>query len=363
MLRPFFALVIVPTAVLAGLLEGCRGPVPERPDKIVLITIDTLRADHLGCYGAAGAATPVLDGLAREGVLYEDATSVAPVTLVAHATILTGLIPPAHGVRSNGSFRLPAEVTTLAERLHARGFATGAFVGSFVLSHEFGLDQGFDTYDDTLPRQRPDRKFDFAERRAVEVLSRAADWAVAKKDGPFFLWAHVYDPHAPYDPPPPFDRTFADRPYDGEIAYVDSEIGKFLERLRGARILDRALLVVTADHGEGLGEHGESTHGLFLYQSTLHVPLIVRPPGGRSPGQRVARTIGLVDLAPTILASAGVPWTGPTQGRPLAEVAGEGHTKGEASSVDGYYIENLLPHISFGWAGLRGFRSGNWKLI
>jgi choline-sulfatase len=363
-------------AILAALATGCRAGAPGRPDRIVLITIDTLRADHLGCYGASAAATPVLDALAREGVLYEDTTSVAPVTLVAHATMLTGLIPPAHGVRSNGSFRLPAEVTTVAERLQGRGFATGAFVGSFVLSHEFGLDQGFDTYDDTLPRQKPGRKFDFAERRAGEVLGRAADWAISKKDRPFFLWAHLYDPHAPYDPPPPFDTSFAERPYDGEIASVDREIGKFLERMRGAGILDRALIIVTADHGEGLGEHGESTHGLFLYQSTLHVPLIVRPPKGSRLPARVNRPVGLVDIAPTILAAAGMPWTGPTQGHPLAEItpAGGGESAGGsgapggagadgASSAGGYYIENLMPRISFGWAGIRGYRSGSWKLI
>src|SRR5262249_53255551 len=157
-------------------------------------------------------------------------------------------------------------------------------------------------------------KFEFAERRAGEVLARAGDWAVAKKDRPFFLWAHVYDPHAPYDPPPPFDRTFADRPYDGEIAYVDREIGKLLERLEGADLLDRALVVVTSDHGEGLGEHGETSHGLFVYQGTLHVPLIVHPPKGAFTPARIARTVGLVDIAPTILAAAGVPWTGPTQG-------------------------------------------------
>jgi len=365
------AVLVASFSALLWLAAGCRGGAPQRCHQVVLITIDTLRADHLGCYGAAGAATPALDALAREGFLYEDATSVAPITLVAHATILTGLIPPAHGVRSNGSFRLPAEVTTLAERLRAGGFATGAFVGSFVLSHEFGLDQGFDTYDDALPRQSQDRKFEFAERRAEEVLGRAGDWAVAKKDVPFFLWAHLYDPHAPYDPPPAFAARFAGRPYDGEVAYVDAEIGKFLERLRGAGILDRALIVVTADHGEGLGEHGESTHGLFLYQSTLHVPLIVRPPGAGAAapvGRGVARTVGLVDVAPTILAVAGVPWSGPTQGRPLAEIAPGGASGGSAGSGGsgggaGYYIENLLPRVSFGWAGLRGYRSGSWKLI
>jgi arylsulfatase A-like enzyme/Flp pilus assembly protein TadD len=337
------------------------------------------------------AATPVLDGLAREGILFEDATTVAPVTLVAHATVLTGLIPPSHGVRSNGSFRLPDGVTTLAERLHARGFATAAFVGSFVLSHEFGLDRGFDLYDDRLPAQTKDRKFDFAERRAEEVLARAGDWAVAKKDQPFFLWAHVYDPHAPYDPPAPYASRFAERPYDGEIAYVDAQLGKFFDKLRAAGIYDRALIVVTADHGEGLGEHGESTHGLFLYQSTMHVPLIVRPPGGvPAPGRAERRTVGIVDIAPTIVAVAGATWSGPVQGRSLAELikrepqppreplirneddtapAERKPTPEQLTEIAKrgkeveYYLENLMPHFSFGWAGLRGYRAGRFKLI
>src|SRR5437867_8439080 len=209
--RGLAATPLLPATAAILLVASCRGTGARgasRPDQVVLVTIDTLRADHLGCYGSAAARTPAIDSLARESVLYEEATSSAPITLVSHATILTGLSPPAHGVRTNGSFRLPSSVLTLAERLKARGFATGAFIGAFVLHHEFGLDQGFDTYDDALPGVGA-RRFEFAERRASQVLSRAGEWVMAHRSGPFFLWAHLYDPHAPYDPPPPFDRTFA----------------------------------------------------------------------------------------------------------------------------------------------------------
>lgn len=354
---------------VASAALSCRGANPRGagpPQQVILLTIDTLRADHLGCYGMASAETPALDALARESIVFDDASAPAPITVVSHATILTGLSPPAHGMRANGSFRLPRQVETLAETLKGRGFETAAFVGSFVLHHEVGLDQGFDTYDDALPRRDAGRRFDYDERRAEDVLTPAADWASARRASRFFLWAHVFDPHAPYEPPPPYDTTYSDRPYDGEIAYVDAEIGRFLGKLRESGVLDRAVVIVTADHGEGLGEHGEQTHGLFLYQSTIRVPLIVRPPGGARPPARVPEAVGLIDLAPSVLASLGT--SGPEMegrvlpGLPWSLPTGEDGDR-TAGPQGGYYFESLLPYYSFGWAGTRGYRSGSRKVV
>ena len=355
-------------AILAAVAVSCRGPSDSphntgRPSAVILVTIDTLRADRLGCYGSETARTPAIDALARESVLYLDASTVAPVTLVAHATILTGLTPPAHGVRTNGSFRLPGDVVTLAERLSGLGWSAGAFVGAFVLHHEFGLDQGFGTYDDVMPRPEAGRKFDYQERRAGEVLARAGAWALERKGAPFFLWAHVFDPHAPYDPPAPFNAQFADRPYEGEIAYVDAELGRFFSRLREGGILDRALVIVASDHGEALGEHGESTHGLLLYQGTMRVPLIVRPPGGLNAPSRIAEPVGLIDVAPTVLASLGEFSPEAFEGNPLPGLPWAASGTARRPDPPEYYLENLMPRFSFGWAELTGYRQGTKKIV
>jgi choline-sulfatase len=362
-------------ALLAAIAVSCffsacaRDRGPARAERIILVTIDTLRADRLGCYGAGSRATPALDALARESILYEDVTAPAPITLVSHASILTGLTPPAHGVRANGSFRLPAGVNTLPALLKTEGFATAAFVGSFVLNREFGLDRGFDLYDDSMPPRPGNRKLLLDERPAAEVLARARAWLASRPREKFFLWIHLFDPHAPYRPPAPYDRTWADDPYAGEVAYVDAELGKFFGRLREMGIYDGALIVVTADHGEGLGEHGEKTHGLFAYQSTLHVPLIVRPPRGARAPVRVAAPVGLVDIAPSILAAAGLAPALPMEGRLLPRFPAAARTAspdpaGQAgTSVREIYFENLMPFHYFGWAGERGLRAGDRKLI
>ena len=363
------------TALLAAIWVACvfsscgRARGPDRAERIILVTIDTLRADRLGCYGARRPATPALDALARESILYEDVTAPAPITLVSHSTILTGLNPPAHGVRANGSFRLPAAVMTLPAFLKAEGFATAAFVGSFVLNREFGLDRGFDLYDDAMPPRPGSRKLLFDERPAEEVLGRARAWLSSRTREKFFLWIHLFDPHAPYRPPAPFDRSYADDPYAGEVAYVDAELGKFFAGIREMGIYDGALIVVTADHGESLGEHGEKTHGLFVYQSTLHVPLIVRPPGGEPSPVRVGSPVGLVDIAPSVLAAAGLAPPAPMEGRLLPRfpagsrtaVVDSGREPGGAPR--GIYFENLMPFHYFGWAAERGLRAGSRKLI
>ncbi|PYT05861.1 MAG: hypothetical protein DMF49_12895, partial [Acidobacteria bacterium] len=264
-----------PAVLLLAWLGALPTPSCRRSGRpvLLLVTIDTLRADHLGCYGYSTAATPVIDALAHEGTRFTAASTVTPLTLPAHATILTGRYPRSTGVRNNGMFTLPREELTLAEALKAAGYETGAFVGAFVLSSSFGLSQGFDIYDESFDMKRQGPTAD--ERRADTVNAAVYRWLERRPSGPLFLWVHYFDPHARYEPPPPFDRQFASSPYDGEIANVDQALGKLLERLRSIAGRGELAVVLVADHGEGLGEHGEATHGLFVYESTLHVPLIL----------------------------------------------------------------------------------------
>lgn len=338
---------------------------PLRPN-LVLVTLDTTRADHLGCYGDTKAETPNLDRLAAEGALFEQAVAVAPLTLPSHASILTGLYPPRHGVRDNADFRLPDAETTLAEHLKAQGYATAASVGTYILAAELGLKQGFDTYDEPRPAPRPAasdassvRYVPIVERPAALVVGDAVRAVDAMKDGPFFLWVHLYDPHEPYAPPPPFRERFAGRLYDGEIASADLELGRLFDALRAKGLYDRTVIAVTADHGESLGEHGEDTHGLFVYDSTLEVPLIVRYPAKIGAGTRYAGLVSGVDLAPTLLALMGLPPMRTAQG--LSVAAGlAGGTLPEREPV---YAESLYGERAYGWAPLHALRSSKEKYI
>ncbi|HET6373458.1 MAG TPA: sulfatase, partial [Candidatus Polarisedimenticolia bacterium] len=262
---------------------------------VLLISIDTLRADHLAAYGYRGIATPTLDGLAQQGVLFENAITPAVMTLPAHATLLTGLHPPTHGIRNNGDFRLNPNVLTLAEVLKARGLRTGAVVGSFVLDSMFGLNQGFESYDDSLPTRVPNEAF-LAERPARAVTDAALRFVKTVNGARFFLWVHYFDPHHPYTPPQQFRDQYPRRGYDAEIAYVDSEIGRLLAGLPAAGVTGKTLVVVTADHGEGLQDHGEQTHGIFLYEETTHVPLIISLPPDIPSGRRVKGTVRTADI-------------------------------------------------------------------
>ena len=232
---------------------------------IVLITLDTLRADRLGCYGFPGNSTPNLDALAKESILFEQATSTVPLTLPSHASILTGLLPPHHGVRDNGGIPLPESRTTLAERFKRRGYATGGFVGAWVLERRFGLAQGFDRYSDRFA-------LDQLQKRGDAVVDDALAWIDEVRARQFFAWVHLFDPHLPYDPPEPFRTRFPADRYQGEVAYTDELVGRILSRLRERQLLEKTLVVVTADHGESLGEHGEANHGFFLYDATVAVP-------------------------------------------------------------------------------------------
>jgi arylsulfatase A-like enzyme/Flp pilus assembly protein TadD len=347
------ACVLAVPALLAG--PAC-GPAPApAPERIVLVSVDTLRADHVGCYGARGARTPHLDTIAARGVRFEAAISPAPLTLPAHTSLLTGRDPPAHGVRHNSIHRLAPGTPTLGDRLAAAGYATAAVVGARVLERRFGLDQGFSRYDDDV-RGRPRGPTGFAERPADAVVDAAVAWLASAPDR-FFLWVHLYDPHRPYAPPPGFASAFANRPYDGEIAFADAEIGRLLAAVR-ARWGEAGLLVVaTADHGESLGEHGEPTHSYSLYDATQRVPLLMRGPGIPE-GLAVGGPVALADVAPTILAMAGAaPLDGAT-GRDLGP-----WIRGSPVEPAAVYLETLATQLDFGWSPLLGLRTDRFKYV
>ncbi len=345
--------------VVVGLAVGCRSS-PERPlvdngslrrANLLLVTVDTLRQDRVGAYGNQSGLTPTIDRLAANGVRFTHAFSTAPLTLPAHASILTGLLPRHHGIHSNTRFRLAPEVPTLASIAKAAGYRTGAFVGAFVLDGRFGLSRGFDEYDDRLPRV--DRtSFHFAERRAGEVVAHAGDWILqsSSESSPWLAWVHLFDPHAPYDPPAEYRTGRA--PYDGEIAYADAMLGTLIERLRAAHALDHTLVVVTADHGESLGEHGETTHGLFAYNATLAVPLVFSGPSLSQ--HAVDQPVSHVDIAPTIATLLGLGLPAAVDGVSLL---------GPLAADRPLFFEALDASLNRGWAPLRGVVQGHTKYI
>jgi len=338
-------------ALALSLVPGCglRG---DRVDQIVLITIDTLRWDRVG-YMGADVATPNLDRLASSGAIFTQAISSAPITLPAHASILSGLYPTSHGTRFNGIFRVRDEVETVAETLKAEGFATGAFIGAFVLDRRFGLEQGFDLYDDELPGKNPNHPMEFAERSAEEVVARALAFIEAHDRERFFLWVHVYDPHLPNDPPATYAERYPGRAYDAEVAYTDAALGPLLAAVND----EKSAVLVIGDHGEGLGDHGESSHTLFVYDSTMKVPLLVKAPGV-APGTRVERQVRSVDVAPTILELAGV---SPREGIDgVSLLAQLGQQSGEELSA---YGETLGTLYQFNWSELRFLRKDGFKFI
>ena len=335
---------------------GCRGRrsafrPQERPD-IVLVTIDTLRADAVGYSGSGKAETPNIDALAQGGLVFSEAHAQNVVTLPSHANILTGLYPFQHGVRDNEGFRLDPKTPTLATMLKARGYSTGAFIGAFPLDSRFGLSTGFDVYDQHYPVGAHSYDFLLPERSAPEVLRAAAEWFRSLPDKPRFLWVHLYDCHFPYAPPPPFDRQYASDPYFGEVAAVDRELAPFLNELKASK--RPFFLVLTGDHGEALGDHGEPTHSLFAYEATLHVPLLIWSPGSVEPGRdkSMARHI---DIAPTILEAAGIPRPADLPGVSLL------HPRNDRNETS--YFEALSCSFSRGWAPLRGEVGRGFKYI
>jgi arylsulfatase A-like enzyme/cytochrome c-type biogenesis protein CcmH/NrfG len=331
---------------------------PLRPLNVVVVTIDTLRADRLHCYGYERTETPTLDSLAQQGALFEHAISQVPLTPPSHASIFTGTYPTVHHVRNTGGFVLQASSRTLAKILQEQGWDTAAFVGAWVLKKSFGFNQGFAVYDDQMPRQGSTHDtMEEPERRAGEVVDRAIAWLNAQSGKPFFTWVHVYDPHMPYSPPPPFREKYRDRLYDGEVAYTDRELGRFFAALDRKSPPEKTLVIVLADHGESLGEHGEYTHGIFLYDSTLHIPLIMRGPGIPA-GTRIKQQVRTIDVLPTILALMG--------GRPPAACQGASvlpALSGKPLPATSSYGETIYPKMNMNWAELRAIRTDRWKYI
>ena len=333
-------------------LAACDGG--DGPRSALLITLDTTRADALGCFGGPSGITPTLDALARESVLYESAYSVAPLTLPSHASMLTGLYPIRHTLRDNGLRPLPSSARTLAEAAREAGFQTSAFVGAVVLSRAFGLDQGFEHYD--APKSPPDAAPDTnLSRPANEVVDAALAWLGQRDPArPFFVWVHLYDPHAPYTPPQPFQGTPAD-PYLGEVASVDHQIARLIEALRADGSFGDCAVLIAADHGEGRFEHKEATHGAYCYQTTIHVPLLVHFPGSERGGERSKQIASLVDVHPTLAAAMGL--------EPARGIDGIDLARADAAAERGVYFESYYGYFGYGWGPLSGWVDGRFKYI
>ncbi len=329
------------------------GPFAAEAPSVLLVTLDTTRADRLGCYGYQDARTPNLDGLARGGVRFERAYSHVPLTLPSHATLMSGIHPSGTGLHVNFQGAINRDVPLLAEMFAASGYRTGAFIAAWVLNGEFGLDRGFETYDD-LEEVTSELGVQ-VERRADAITDAALAWLSAAPEERFFAWLHYFDAHDPYEPPAEFED--AATPYDGELAFVDAQLGRILTWLEEHDRLASTLVVVTGDHGEGLGEHGESTHGLFLYDSTMHVPLIVSLPGDLAP-RTVAGPVGLVDLHPTIVELCGGESSSLVEGRSLV-----GALRGNPRAAGPILAESEYSLRSFGWAPLSSLHMGSKKLI
>ncbi len=341
---------------------ACGQPGPATPGypgaNVVLVTIDTLRADRLGSYGYAAADTPRLDALAVEGVRFDQAVSPMPMTLPSHTSIMTGLDPYQHGVRDNADFEIDEEIELLAESFDAAGYDTAAFIAAYVLHSRWGLSPGFDHYDDTgINRVADVGGAGRAERRGDEVIDVALPWLRQQRDAPFFSWIHLYDPHAPYEAPDPWGARFADEPYDGEVAYTDSLIGELVDGLADAGLLQNTILMVTADHGEDLEDHGEPGHGIFLYDSVVRVPLILRLPDTTAAGTVVEQQVRLVDIGPTLLDLTDLPIPAGIKGETMsAFLVGAGASRTA-------YSETMYPRWHFGWQELYALRKDGFKFI
>ena len=331
--------------VVALLAAGCSRAGRHPP--IVLISVDTLRADHVPAYGYRGVETPALDALRSDSILYENAYAHVPLTVPSHAALLTGLLPFANGVRDNAGFRLSPSIRTIASALKDAGYATGAAVSSFALRRDRGLAAGFDFYDDETSDERP----------GTETAARLERWMDGIGDQPVFAFLHVYEPHAPYTPPEPFRSRYAERPYDGEIAAADAAVGGFLDYLKKRGLYRRALVVFLSDHGEGLNDHGEDEHGVFLYREAIRVPLFVRRPGGEEAGRTVRAPVGLVDVYPTIAQTAGIA-VADRKGVPLFGVGSA--PSGENRTI---YSETLYPRLQLGWSDLASLTDGSHQYI
>ncbi len=365
LIRPLVCVVWLAVSALAG---------ETTPPNIVLITVDTTRADRMGFLGSQRGLTPNLDRLAQQSVVFTRAYAQVPLTAPSHATILTGTYPQFHQVNNFGVWLAP-DLPYAPEILRARGYHTAAFVGAVALDPEMhmapGFDRGFDTYDAGFNQGPPGAdRYHTTERRAGVVVAHALAWLNQHPRGPFFLWVHLYDPHDPYDPPEPYKSRYKSALYDGEIAYVDSAVGKLLSQLRRRGRYENSVIAVMADHGEALGDHGEDTHGMFLYDETIQVPLLFKLPGERSAGERIEKRVGLVDVLPTILRAVGIAVPEEVQGESLLGMMkaapagmGGGGPATETSAERPAYAETDYPNSSFGWSSLRSLRTGKYLFV
>jgi choline-sulfatase len=351
----FRALSIVPVALLMLSCPGKKETAKSWPAApVILISIDTLRADHLPAYGYQGVKTPAIDALAADGTVFEQAWSHCPMTLPSHLSMLTGLLPTEHGVRNNLGFRFDAtKHPSLPQRLKAKGYATGAAVSSYVLRGETGMRSMFDNYDDAID-PRPGAEFSDYQRAGDVTAQRGASWIGQHAASPFFFFLHLYEPHVPYAPQEPFRATYAASPYDGEIATADAILGRFIDDLKQRGIYDRALIILTSDHGEGLGDHGEQQHSILLYDEAIHVPLIVKLPGGERRGTRASQPVALVDIAPTVARITGM--------EPLATPHAY-DLFGEPQKERSIYAETIYPWVQLGWSDLRSLVTSRFHFI
>lgn len=348
------AYIIAPYAYA---LAGASPPPHKAATNVILITIDTVRADHLGCYGAKDVQTPTLDALAHDGVVFEHAISQVPLTWPSHAVILTGLYPFQNGVQDFTGQPLEARFRSVAQAFEQHGYATGAVVSAFVLDRSWGLARGFDFYDDAFsPEAFANRDLGLVERRAGESVTRALAWLKKNPRRPFFFWLHLYDPHSPYDPPEPWHTQYQNHPYDGEIAYADHELGRVITWLKRNQLYDSSLIVFLSDHGESLGEHGEQEHGFFVYNSTVHIPLIIKPPAGSGfRSGRISRAVETTAIAPTLLRLAGI--------HDSMEREIHSHSLLGVGAEDEAYSETFYPFSSFGWSPLHAIATSRYHYI
>jgi arylsulfatase A-like enzyme/Flp pilus assembly protein TadD len=341
---------------LAPFSQAAVKPQPN----VVFITIDTLRADHLGCYGYKQIRTPNIDALAADSVRFERAYTPVPVTLPAHTAIFTGTYPTLSGMHDFSGNKLSPNQPTLASVLKQHGYVTGAVVGSAVLDSRFGLNQGFDFYYDHFDFNRlQESNLEEMERPGNVVADVTLDWLAKNYNAGFFLWMHLYDPHYPYRPPAPYSEQYKDRLYDGEIAFADAQVGRLIGFLKANGLYRNTIIVLTGDHGESLGEHGEATHGFFIYNATLHVPVIIHLPGAVPSAKTLPDVISLIDLMPTVLQTLKVAVPEQVQGRSLLPLM---RAKPEAESRN-IYAETFLPRLHFNWSELRSVETDKYQFI
>ncbi|MGB8957701.1 MAG: sulfatase-like hydrolase/transferase [Candidatus Aminicenantales bacterium] len=332
----------------------------DRDFNVIVITLDTTRADRLACYGCQDVSTPTIDRFAARGVRFEKAYAQTPLTLPSHTSLMTGTLPLFHGVRDNGGFVVPEKLKTMAELFEDKGYETGAFIAAYVLDSKWGLNQGFETYFDKFDLRKFKRiSLGTVQRPANEVMDEALPWLEARKDKRFFAWIHLYDPHSPYEPPPPYDKLYADRPYLGEIAFADSQIDRLWSLLERDGLLEKTFIVFAGDHGESLWEHEEQSHGFFVYQAAIHVPLIIVTPFPKLQGVVSSDVASLSDVLPTVCEMVGLPIPAEVQGKSLLpDFFGRRRAAAPLS-----YSETYYPRFHYGWSDLKSVQDGRYKLI